>query len=404
MASLEQRNGRFSVIFRFEGRRYKKSLGTKSIGTAESRLTRLEETIRLAASGRLDVPGSADVATFLLSDGKRGDGSEANKRTTTTLSALFSDYFDQLADGTLEASTLLTMQIHGRHLKRVLGSRRVVPVLASSDLQCYIDRRSKETGRRGKRVSSTTIRKELATLRQVWNWKFGDATGNEYVLPKTSSLRFPKSDERQPFRTIEQIEEQVRLGGLQDADAADLWECLYLRTKEIYELLDHIRDHATKPWLHPMAATAALTGARRSELLRAEVRDATNGTLLIREKKRSRGQNTFRSVPISTRLQTTLNDWMKTRPKGKHLFSENGAAVSKHVAHDQLRRAIKDSRYANMPGWHCFRHSFISNLASEGVDQRIIDEFVGHSTEAMRKRYRHLLPERTTAALARVFA
>ena len=41
-------------------------------------------------------------------------------------------------------------------------------------------------------------------------------------------------------------------------------------------------------------------------------------------------------------------------------------------------------------GFHTYRHSFASNLAARGVDQRIIDEWMGHQTEAMRKRYRHL--------------
>ena len=36
-------------------------------------------------------------------------------------------------------------------------------------------------------------------------------------------------------------------------------------------------------------------------------------------------------------------------------------------------------------GFHSYRHSFASNLAAAGVDQRIIDEFMGHQTEAMRK-------------------
>jgi integrase len=51
-------------------------------------------------------------------------------------------------------------------------------------------------------------------------------------------------------------------------------------------------------------------------------------------------------------------------------------------------------------GLHTYRHSFASNLAARGVDQRIIDEFVGHSTEAMRRRYRHLFPASKKAAIA----
>ena len=38
------------------------------------------------------------------------------------------------------------------------------------------------------------------------------------------------------------------------------------------------------------------------------------------------------------------------------------------------------------------RHSFISNCALKAIDQRIIDAFVGHTTEEMRRRYTHLFP------------
>jgi integrase len=44
-------------------------------------------------------------------------------------------------------------------------------------------------------------------------------------------------------------------------------------------------------------------------------------------------------------------------------------------------------------GWHVLRHSFVSLCASRGVDQRLIDEWVGHTTEEMRRRYRVLHPQ-----------
>jgi site-specific recombinase XerD len=49
------------------------------------------------------------------------------------------------------------------------------------------------------------------------------------------------------------------------------------------------------------------------------------------------------------------------------------------------------------------RHSFISALANRGIDQRIIDELVGHQTEAMRRRYRHLYPQTVADAIRQVF-
>jgi hypothetical protein len=42
-------------------------------------------------------------------------------------------------------------------------------------------------------------------------------------------------------------------------------------------------------------------------------------------------------------------------------------------------------------------------LASKGVDQRIIDDLVGHSTEEQRRRYRHLFPDIKQQAIQDVF-
>jgi site-specific recombinase XerD len=49
------------------------------------------------------------------------------------------------------------------------------------------------------------------------------------------------------------------------------------------------------------------------------------------------------------------------------------------------------------------RHSFASNLAAKGVDQRMIDEWMGHQTEEMRKRYRQLIPSAQKNVMRSVF-
>src|SRR5262249_18223105 len=71
--------------------------------------------------------------------------------------------------------------------------------------------------------------------------------------------------------------------------------------------------------------------------------------------------------------------------------------------HDHFRRTVAGSKWEVLRGLHVLRHSFISCLAGAGVDQRIIDDFVGHQTDEQRKRYRHLLPDVKQKALAGVF-
>ncbi|WP_339613040.1 hypothetical protein [uncultured Rubinisphaera sp.] len=66
--------------------------------------------------------------------------------------------------------------------------------------------RSNEAGLRGK-LSSLTIKKELATLRTLWNWAKKEELVN---LPfPYSGLIFPKETEKPPFQTWNQIERQI---------------------------------------------------------------------------------------------------------------------------------------------------------------------------------------------------
>src|SRR3712207_7642316 len=62
------------------------------------------------------------------------------------------------------------------------------------------------------------------------------------------------------------------------------------------------------------------------------------------------------------------------------LFRSVGA-LTKDEAHDHFKRTFAGSKWGVLRGWHVLRHSFISACASKGVDQRLIDEWVGHTTE-----------------------
>jgi site-specific recombinase XerD len=54
-------------------------------------------------------------------------------------------------------------------------------------------------------------------------------------------------------------------------------------------------------------------------------------------------------------------------------------------------------------GWHVLRHSFISICASEGVDQRVLQGWVGLLSATTHKRYTHLIPSREREIIRRVF-
>ena len=47
--------------------------------------------------------------------------------------------------------------------------------------------------------------------------------------------------------------------------------------------------------------------------------------------------------------------------------------------------AMAGSVFTVLRGWHVFRHSFASHRAAHGIDQRLIDAWMGHQTDEMRK-------------------
>lgn len=114
-------------------------------------------------------------------------------------------------------------------------------------------------------------------------------------------------------------------------------------------------------------------------------------------------------------LARALREWLKARPQSPYLFCqpahvafsktrrEAPTAVTRDEAHDHLKRTLAGSKWVKVRGYHVLRHSFISALASAGVDQRVIDEVVGHQTEEQRRRYRHLYPDVKHKAIHSVF-
>lgn len=187
----------------------------------------------------------------------------------------------------------------------------------------------------------------------------------------------------------------------------ELWDCLVLTTPQIGEVLGVVKATARRPFLYPMFVFAAHTGARRSEMMRSRIEDVdlAGGTVLIREKKKDKSvELTYRRVPMSPLLRQVMLDWLTHHPGGVFTFCLKPNEMLKQTFTTKgFRRSLKGNKWVRLRGFHVFRHSFASNLAAAGIDQRVIDEFMGHQTEAMRKRYRHLFPEQRQQAIASVF-
>jgi integrase len=407
MAGVRKKGNGYYCTFRFQGRRYYFAIGQVSEGQAQARGVEVDETLGLIERGRLAVPEGVRLEDFVAAGGKVPI--IAARPEVTTARQLFDHYLKAHANGTIEATSLGTARTHLNQVAASLGERFRVQSLTLLKLQEHVDRRQK------KGVAPVTVRKEIATLRACWNWAVqgGLLKG---AFPGRG-LRFAKEEEKEPFRTFAEIEAMIAAEHPDDGRIEQLWEALYLTRPELEAFLEYVRLHATLPWVYPMVAFAAYTGARRSEMLRALASDVDldGGTVTVREKKRVRGKRSTRTAPLTPKLAQVLRAWLAAKPPSPFLFCQAGhvcrsktrregpTAVTKDEAHDHFKRTVEGSKWQALRGYHVLRHSFISALASEGVDQRVIDEVVGHQSEEQRKRYRHLYPSVMREAISRVF-
>lgn len=404
MASLHKdpQTGIFRIRFRYESRAYNRSLKTVNAKTANSVLGRTEENLRLIRQGRLEVPSKVDPAAFILSGGKING---QKKCQPITLGKLFETYQQRLPEAAKERLTVGLETTHIKNFKRILPTSKIANTVSTADLQRYAERRLKKK-RNGRLISPETVKREMDTFRAIFNW----AKNNDFVEgdPPTVGLTLGKPDAKPPFMTMAEITRRIERGGLSEAEEKELWECLYLTTDEITEFLKFVKKRDRYPFIYPMLYFVAFTGVRRSEMMRARIDDFDfeTGTVLVREKKRSRTRaTTYRRVDLAGSLVSVLNNWFDNHPGGQFAFcmppvnGRSPSELTRDKARIQFSRTVRKSKWQNVRGYHVLRHSFASNLASKGADQRIIDEFMGHQTEAMRLRYRHLLPSVKRSAI-----
>jgi integrase len=408
MATLYQNvSGVWLIRFRFADVQYYRSLETKDEKTALGAKAQVEETLGLLRRGRISLPEGADsdnAGLFVLSGGK------VSQRPTVvapakTLKEVCDAYFAELSEGAKAASSICTEKIHTGHLIRVLKGTTPLRQIGVAELQAYVTKRSGEDGNKGKKVQPETIKKELMTFGLIWGfararkWVEGDLDRRE--------IRLPKSSEKPPFQTWKEIETTITRGGLTEQQIEELWDCVFLNEKEVLELLEHVKVKATDAFVYPLFAIAAFTGARRSEIIRSRVSDFNfdRKYVLIREKKRKRAvQESFRQVQLNPRLETIMQDWFAKHPGGQVTICEKpNQPLTRDAAHRHFAKTLTKSKWSVIRGFHVLRHSFASICAMRGVPDSIIDAWLGHQTEEMRARYRHLFPEQTATAMASLF-
>ena len=407
MANLGVKNGTYIIRFRYEGKEYKRSLKTRNEADAAAAKNSVELTIHRILTGYLKVPAGVDAGDFIVSGGVLTEAAaerEAPAPLPTTRSLM--DEYIESQKNMLAASYLYSQKIHLGHFTKHLGD--LVDTSCDQVTRQHVE---KFLYARLAIRDSNTVARERVSLVQFYKWVCAQEPLASYPSPAVKLFPIKCGTDRDPFRTLAEIKKIIERGGLTDEAILDLWDCLYLNPQEIGGLLTTVRANAVDPISFMLHAIPAYTGMRRGEVLRltwVDV-DLDSGYVTARSRKQSRTRTeTIRRIDLHAELKAHLLDWRTKRPKGQFVICDPKTLLP--IAKDHANRLfwqpmrntdwhLDGSRNWFKIGFHSYRHSFASNLAAAGVDQRIIDEFMGHQTEAMRMRYRHLFPKNRRSAI-----
>lgn len=407
MAHLSTKDGIFAARFRYQGKEYKKSLKTRDEATAQAAKHVIELTIHRLHTGQVQIRDGVDPGDFIVSGGTWTPRPVAPLAPAVfpATQALMDRYL-AAKEGECSDSYLSSQRTHLKHLKKFLGKIAEQPcnLVTRTTLENYLRHRKKTR-------DGETVNREKITLTLFYRWIALQDDIPTFPFPADTLPRFKGSRERDPFKTFEEIEASLARGGLDEEQQSHAWDSLYLGPAKIAELLDVVQRNAEHRLSFLLHAIPAYTGMRRGEVLRLRWVDVdlSHDFVVARSRKQSRTrQEVTRRIDLHPELKVHLVAWKAQRPNGQFVLGNDDTweQLGAHEANRLFWQPMRDTgwcldndRNYFKIGFHTYRHSFASNLAAAGVDHRIIDEFMGHQTEEMRKRYRHLFPNSLRAAI-----
>lgn len=126
----------------------------------------------------------------------------------------------------------------------------------------------------------------------------------------------------------------------------------------------------------------AMTGCRINEALSLTWKDLIDSPIPVAIFRETKNGDT-RYVP----LRGILPDLLKSLPRRSELVFNS--LDDKRLSLD-LKRRTEAQGITKRVWWHLMRHSFITNLIQQGIDDLIIAKIVGHKNPASTQRYNHV--------------
>jgi len=170
-------------------------------------------------------------------------------------------------------------------------------------------------------------------------------------------------------------------------------EVKYLNEEEYTQLLVAANDGGI---FYEMLLFSLRTGVRIGELAALEWADINfhDGTVTVRRNivngiVGSPKNNKFRTVYLACDIFEKLS--ARRKNNGLIFPDDIGNYFSRFICRNRLNNLCSKAGIKRI-SWHALRHSFASQLATNGVSLKTIQELMGHSDLKMVQRYAHLEP------------
>jgi integrase/recombinase XerD len=153
-------------------------------------------------------------------------------------------------------------------------------------------------------------------------------------------------------------------------------------------------------------------GLRLEEGLHLQVGDIDGERMLVHVRRGKGAKDRY--VPLPGRTLTALREYWATHRHPAWLFPDRGRDGRRAAAADQpmtrssvqkaMSRVVQELGFTKVVSVHTLRHSYATHLLEAGVNLRLIQQYLGHSSLGTTMVYLHLTTASQEQAVARIEA
>jgi integrase/recombinase XerD len=177
-----------------------------------------------------------------------------------------------------------------------------------------------------------------------------------------------------------------------------------LSIDEVRQLIGAVRKLCYRTYF----STVYSLGLRRNEGLHLQVRDIDSARMLVHVHRGKGAKDRF--VPLPARTLALLREYWVTHRNPVWLFPANGSdrrqaessdgPMSKDGVQHAMRRVVHQLGWRKAVSIHTLRHSYATHLLEAGVNLRLIQQYLGHSSLQTTMVYLHLTTVSQEQAIA----